>query len=204
MKLDKVIVRTVVNTLCAIAILCVSAVLFASFIFPSTMMGISYKLGNDSGAMKYAYTSYTRTDEVAYIAYATEVAFGVDENEDIVYYGEQFIADKNFDEYCLQVDLQSGTSQGAYRQYVYGRLVISEYSLGEKEKAFSYALDAIGGKFVQNNAMVALLFESMVANDSAMVERVVGKMRELSATLDGEDADYLNSLLDAYDKSTTN
>ncbi|MBR2341629.1 MAG: hypothetical protein IKA72_04405 [Clostridia bacterium] len=204
MKIDKVIVRTIVNTLCAIAILIISALLFASFIFPSTMMGISYKLGNDSGAMKYAYTSYSRTKEVVYIAYATEVAFGVDSDEDIVYYGEQFVADENFDDYCLQIDLQSETEQGAYRQYVYGRLVISEYSLNEKDKAFSYALDAIGDKFVKNNALVALLFESMVAGDGVTVDKVVSKMRELSSTLNGEDAVYLNSLLEAYDKSTSN
>ena len=204
MKLDKVIIRTIVNTLCAIAILCVSAVLFASFIFPSTMMSISYKLGNDSGAMKYAYSSYARTKEVAYIAYATEVAFGVDNDEDIVRYGEEFVKDEDFNEYCAEVDLRSGTAQGAYRQYVYGRLVVSEYSIGEKDKAFSYAEEAIGNKFVKNNAMVALLFEAMVEGDGATVQKVINKMRDLSATLDGEDAEYLTSLLDAYDKSTKN
>ena len=204
MKLDKVIVRTIVSTLCAIAILCVSAVLFASFIFPSTMMSISYKLGNDSGAMKYAYSSYTRTKEVAYIAYATEVAFGVDNDEDIVRYGEEFVKDEDFKKYCAEVDLRSGTAQGAYRQYVYGRLVVSEYSIGEKEKAFSYAEEAIGNKFVKNNAMVALLFEAMVKGDGATVQKVINKMRDLSATLDGEDAEYLTSLLDAYDKSAKN
>ncbi len=204
MKLDKVIVRTVVNTLCAIAILCVSSALFASFVFPSTMMSLSYKLGNDSGAMKYAHTSYARTSEVAYIAYATEVAFGVDDDEDIVRYGEEFVADEKFDDYCLEVDSKSGTTQGAYRQYVYGRLVVSEYSLGEKDKAFSYAVEAIGNGFVKNNAMVALLFEAMVSNDGVTVEKVVQKMRSLGSTLDGEDAVYLASLLDAYDKSTLN
>ena len=204
MKLDKVIVRTMVSTLCAIAILCVSAVLFASFIFPSTMMSISYKLGNDSGAMKYAYSSYDRTKEVAYIAYATEVAFGVDNDEDIVRYGEEFVKDKDFDGYCAEVDLRSGTAQGAYRQYVYGRLVVSEYSIGEKDKAFSYAEEAIGNKFAKNNAMVALLFEAMVEGDGATVQKVVNKMRDLTATLAGEDAAYLTSLLDAYDKSTKN
>lgn len=204
MKLDKVIVRTIVNTLCAIAILCVSAVLFASFIFPSTMMSISYKLGNDSGAMKYAYSSYDRTKEVVYIAYATEVAFGVDSDEDIVRYGEEFVKDKDFEGYCAEIDLRSGTAQGTYRQYVYGRLVVSEYSVGEKDKAFSYAEEAIGDKFVKNNAMVALLFEAMVEGDGVIVQKVVNKMRDLSATLEGEDAAYLTSLLDAYDKSTKN
>lgn len=204
MKLDKVIVRTIVSTLCAIVVLCVSSVLFASFVFPSTMMSISYKLGNDSGAMKYAYTSYTRTSEVVYIAYATEVAFGVDSDEDIVRYGEQFVSDGDFTEYCAQVDTNSGATEGAYRQYVYGRLVVSEYSLGEKEKAFSYALEAIGGGFAKNNALVALLFEAMVTNDSETIERVVLKMRDLRSTLEGEDELYLTSLLNAYDKSTKN
>ena len=204
MKLDKVIVRAIVNTLCSIAILCVSTVLFASFVFPSTMMSLSYKLGNDSGAMKYAYTSYTRTNEVAYIAYATEVAFGMDSDSEIVRYGEEFVADEKFNDYCLEVDLNSGTAQGAYRQYVYGRLVVSEYSLGEKDKAFNYAVEAIGNGFIKNNAMVALLFEAMVSNDGVTVEKVIVKMRALSSALEGEDAVYLNSLLDAYDKSTKN
>ena len=171
------------------------------------MMSISYKLGNDSGAMKYAHTAYTRTSEVAYIAYATEVAFGVDDDEDIVLYAEEFVADEKFDEYCLEVDdkfskEQDTYQQGTYRQYVYGRLVVSKYSLGEKEKALEYAEQAIGDKFVKNNAMVALLFEAILKEDGATVEMVISKMRNLS--LQGEDAVYLNSLLEAYDKTVTN
>ena len=103
-KLDKIIVQSALSTLGGIALLCLIAFSIASLLFPSTMMQISYRLGNDSGAMKYANRAYKGTGDIYYIAYATEVAIGIDEYADIETYAQEFIANENFSSYCEAVD----------------------------------------------------------------------------------------------------
>lgn len=197
-KLDKVIINSVISTLCAIAILCGIAFGLAVWLYPSTMMQISYEVGNDSGAMKYAYRSYERTGEVYYLAYATEVAIGIDDCEDIEYYAEKFVADEDFSAYCAEIDGKM-TVAGSYRQYIYGRLVVAEYDQGEKADAKTHAKEAIGDGFAENNAFVALLFAAMEKGDAATVSELVTEMRGIELA-DGGDKIYLQSLLEALEK----
>ena len=204
MKLDRVIVRTIVNTLCAIAILCTLLVLSASLVFPSTMMGISYKLGNDSGAMKYAYTAYSRTGEVAYIAYATDVAFGADDDEDIALYGEAFVNDEDFLQYCSETDALYDQPAGSYCKYVYGRVVVSLYKLGEKQKSFEYAVQAVENGFEENNALVALFVESLVSGDFETADKVETEFLKVLPTLSEDIKDYVESLLAVYESAKGN
>jgi galactose-1-phosphate uridylyltransferase len=42
--------------------------------FPSTMMGLTYNLGMDKSSIYFAECAYSRSDDVYYIAYATEIA----------------------------------------------------------------------------------------------------------------------------------
>ena len=203
MKLDRVIIRTIVNTLCAISVLCAMLALTASLVFPSTMMGISYKLGNDSGAMKYAHTAYSRTGEVAYIAYATDVAFVIDADEDIVRYGEEFVADDQFLEYCEETDRAKGLASGEYYKYVYGRLSVSIYRLGDKQKAYDCAIGSLGEDFARNNALVALFVESMVKGDGETAEKIASKLTELLPALEEADGEYAVSLLAMYENFLT-
>lgn len=199
MKLDRVIVRTIVNTLCAISVLCAILFLSASLVFPSAMMEVSYKLGDDNGAMKYAYTAYSRTGYVDYIAYATDVAFGMDDDEDIVRYGETFINDEAFLSYCSEMDELYEQPAGAYRKYVYGKVVVSLYKLNEKQKAFDYAMQSVNGVFEQNNALVALFIESLVRGDAEMVSKIEDEFLKISPTLSEEMQTYLQELLSLTD-----
>ena len=200
-KIDKVILNSVVSTLLAIVLLAAIAFGLAAWLYPSTMMQISYEVGNDTGAMKYAYRAYERTDEVYYLAYATEVAIGMDDNEDIEYYAEKFVADENFTAYCAEMDakMQANGVSGSYRQYVYGKLVVAEYERGAKTDSKTHAKEAIGAGFAENNAMVALLLTAMEKGDVQTVGEVVTEMQNLQLP-DGADKTYLSSLLSALEK----
>ncbi len=200
MKMDKIVLKSVVSTLCAMAILCGVAFGLAVWLYPSTMMRISYAVGNDVGAMKYAYRAYEATDELYYVAFATEVAIGMDEPEDVEYYAEKFVAEsEKFDAYCAEIDRKNGYEKGRYKRYVCGRLVVAKYELGEVEEAKAYAFSTLGGGFAENNAVVALLFAARQKSDAVMVKRIVDELKTLTVT--GEkDVAYLTSLLAAFDK----
>ncbi len=197
-KLDKVIINSVISTLCAILVLCALAFGLAVWLYPSTMMHVSYAVGNDSGAMKYAYRAYNRTGEIYYLAYATEVAIGMDDVEDIERYAEEFIADEQFSAYCQEIDLKMQAT-GSYRQYVYGQLAVAEYAQGEKADAKLHAKEGIGDGFEVNNAYVALLFAAMESGDGATVGELISDMQRIQLP-DGEDKEYLNQLLAALAK----
>ena len=195
MKLDRVIIRTIVNTLCAIFVLCGLLFLSASLVFPSAMMGVAYKLGDDNGAMKYAYTAYSRTGYVDYIAFATDVALGVDNDEEIAYYGELFINDEKFLQYCSDTDELYGKPSGSYYKYVYGKVVVAFYELGETQKAFDYAMQSVSGGFEENNALVALFIQSLVRGDEQTAEKVESEFVKVAPTLSEEMKAYLEELL---------
>ena len=195
MKFDRVIIRTIVNTLCAIFVLCGLLFLSASLVFPSSMMGVAYKLGDDNGAMKYAYTAYSRTGYVDYIAYATDVALGVDNDEDIAYYGELLINDEKFLEYCSKTDEFYEKPSGSYYKYIYGKVVVALYELGKKQEAFDYAMQSVSGGFEKNNALVALFVQSLVRGDEQMVEKVEAEFVKVTPTLSEEMKAYLEELL---------
>jgi hypothetical protein len=200
MKMDKVVLNSIISTLCAIALLCGVAFGLAAWLYPSTMMKISYAVGDDVGAMKYAYRAYETTDELYYVAFATEVAIGMDEPEDVEYYAEKFIAEsEKFDEYCAEIDRKHGYEEGKYKSYVCGRLTVAKYELGEIDEAKTYAFSTLNGGFSENNAVVALLFAARQNKDANTVKWIVDELKSL--TVVGEkDTAYLNSLLAAFDK----
>ena len=195
MKLDRVIVRTILNTLCAILVLCSILFLSASFVFPSAMMKVAYKLGDDDSAMKYAYTAYSRTNFVDYIAFATDVALGVDSDEEVAKYGELFISDEKFLECCSETDTLYNMPAGSYYKYIYGKVVVALYNLNEKQKAFDYAMQSVSGGFEENNALVALFIQALVGGDAQTVAKVETEFLKLSPTLSTEMQGYLNELL---------
>ena len=200
MKIDKVVLRAIVSTLCAIAILCLCAFALAAWVYPSTMMKISYAVGNDAGAMKYAYRAYESTDEVYYVAFATEVAISMDEAEDVEYYATKFVADEErFSGYCAEIDKKHGYDEGTYERYVNGRLVVAKYELGKKSEAKDYAFQSLKGGFAENNAVVALLFTALQNNDGETVESIISSLRSLTV-VDQAESNYLASLLSAYDQ----
>ena len=198
MQIDKVAWRAVVSTLCAIAVLCLCLFLVGAWAFPPTMMKISYETGNDKGAMKYAYRAYKTTGELHYLGFATRVAMGINDLDDVDYYGSALVASEGFEQYCLEIDEKEGYEDGTYELYISTKLVVVKYSLGEKDEAKEYAFNSLDGGFPQNNAVIALLFSAMQAGDTETESYIVNELRAMTVANEVEQR-YLNNILEAYD-----
>ncbi|MFQ7077487.1 MAG: hypothetical protein ACLRSW_05885 [Christensenellaceae bacterium] len=67
MRIDKVILKTVLSTLLAIFVLCGVTVTALAFLYPSTMMELSYNVGLDDASAWFAHRAYNQLDNVFYI-----------------------------------------------------------------------------------------------------------------------------------------
>ena len=202
MNIDKVILRVILNTLAAIAALFVF--LFSTLIifFPSTMMSFTYDIGMDAASISYAKREYKRTDDIYYIARATETAIGIGDDGKIFSCGKAFIADDEFAAYCA--DMNKNKPEEAtigYEQYIYGQVCVSEYALGKKASAVNRAFGYIGDDFPKQNAVAAVLVSALLKNDTVTVELIKGKMEEMQvANLSEVDKAYHAEILTLIEK----
>lgn len=189
MGVDKVILRAVLSTLAAVALLIVFLLVALVGFYPSTMMEITYKLGMDSQSIRFAERAYKRSGDVYYIAYATEVAIGIDCYGKIDACGEKFIADEEFLEYCQ-------AENGAYEQYIYGQVCVAKYEEEKADEAVMRAFELIGqNAFPKHNAVVAVLVTALSENDTQTVEKIKGKMMETQGTVTEADRPYFDEIL---------
>ena len=195
MRVDKVILRAAVSTLAAIAALLAVMLLALCFIFPSTMMRITYDMGMDGASIRYAKRAYDYTSDVYFIAFATEVAIGLGDYAQIETCGEKLIADEDFDAHCAQ---KNGLieSAGGYEQYVFGQVCVAKYRQGEKTEAIEKAFALVGSGFPQNNAVAAVLLTALSQEDGDTVQTVKEKMSEMDAgAFSASDREYFDALL---------
>ena len=195
MHTDKVIVRAVLSTLAAVFVLLVSMFAALAFLFPSTLMQITYDMGMDGASIRYATRSYDRSDEIYFIAFATEVAIGDSDYEKIDDCGSKFIVDKKFSRYAD--DRNSKMPEGAsvdYKQYIYGQVCVAKYRRNKKSEAVEKAFEWNGDTFTENNAVVAVLLTSLVYKDGETVALIRGKL-ESQKTANETEAAYLASMI---------
>ena len=195
MRVDKVILRAALSTLAAIAALLAVMLLALCFIFPSTMMHITYDLGLDGASIRYAKRAYDYTSDVAFIAFATEVAIGVNDYAQIETCGEELIADEDFNAHCAQKNALIA-SDGGYEQYVFAQVCVAKYRQGEKTEAIDKAFELVGGGFPKNNAVAAVLLTALSQEDSDAVNAVKEKMNQMDAgAFSASDREYYDALL---------
>lgn len=196
MGVDKVILRSFLSTLAAVAVLFVFMVVALVGFYPSTMMELTYDLGMDSASVHFAERAYKESDDIYYIAYATEVAIGDKNYGKINSCGEKFIADEAFAEYCAEKNeaMSEGVS-GSYEQYVYGQVCMAKYVRGEKTGAVDRAFELLGTGFPVNNAAVAVLLKAMQTGDTETVGLIKGKMEERQESVPPSDTEYFNAIL---------
>lgn len=196
MRVDKVILRAALSTLAAIVILFGFMIFALCYIYPSTMMNIAYDLGMDGASITCAKRSYKRSDEVYYIAFATEVAILSEDYEEIAKCGALFAEDDEFATYCKTRNGELGSDvQGTYEQYVYGQICVAEYQIGEKAEAVNDAFAYVGNAFPQNNAVVAVLVTALGEHDLTTVESIKGKMEQLQNGIPEQDKAYFGDVL---------
>lgn len=195
MSVDKVILRAALSTLAAILVLFAFMIFSLAYIFPSTMMNITYDLGMDGASISCAKRAYGRADEVYYIGFATEIAILSENFEEIDDCGSTLIEHDAFSAYCENKNGELGSGvNGSYEQYVYGQVSIAKYRLGKKTDAVETAFEGVGSSFPKNNAVVALILTVNAENDGETLNRIQTKMNEMADGLSGEDKTYFDEL----------
>ena len=196
MGVDKVILRAFLSTLAAVVALFLFLVIALIGLYPSTMMELTYDLGMDTASVRYAERAYKASDDIYYIAYATEVAIGDSNYGKIVSCGERFIADENFGAYCAEKNASAPENTvGSYEQYVYGQVCMAKYLRGEKSAAVERAFELLGEGFAYNNAVVAVLIKAKQSEDTETVVLIKEKMKERQESVPTLDAEYFNAIL---------
>ena len=201
MKVDKLVIQSIISTLGAIAILFAFMVLSLICFFPSTMMEITYDLGLDESSIGYAERAYDWSGDEYFIAYAMEVAVGIKDTEKIDACGEKLIADSEFAQYCQlkNQSLPEGITL-TYEQYVYGQVCVAKYKNGQKTEAVERAVQLLEG-FPKDNALVAVLYSALAKGDVATISSIEVEMLKLNRSgFTQEEKDEFQRVLEIIDQ----
>lgn len=186
MRVDKVILRAALSTLAAILVLCTFMMLALCFIYPSTMMQITYDMGFDAASVKYAERAYERSDDIYYIAFATELSILNGDEEKIASCGQAFIAHDGFETYCNQRNTDKPqAATGSYQQYVYGQVYAASYKVATTTQEKLAAIDGAfatleENTFPKNNAAVAVILAALGDNDAQALVGIKNKMDNMN------------------------
>lgn len=201
MRIDKVILRAVLTTLVSIAVLCAVMMLALCLVFPSTMMQMTYELGMNGASIGFAQSAYDRTDNIHYIAFATEVAILDGDTDNIVACGNRLLTDNEFEKYCEQRNVNKpDNAKGTYQQYFYGQVCLAEYgkatSVGVKINVVEKAYGSLGkNAFPENNALAAVLFAAYHQQDTQTLDMIKEKMNEIDKdALSQADGNYYDGV----------
>jgi hypothetical protein len=130
-RLDKVIVKSVLSTLAAIGFLCLLLGSVLCVVFPQTMMGITHDMGMSGLSMHFAEVAYKRTDETYYVAFATQTAITKKDADKTEEFGEMFLTDEGFEKYAEQFvnDSANFDTVAEYRISIQNAVCAAEWSL---------------------------------------------------------------------------
>jgi hypothetical protein len=204
MSVDKIILRAFFTTLASIAILFLFMLTALVCVYPQTMMKITYNLGMENASIWFAEISYDRSDDIYYIAYATEVAIGQQDYKKIESCGDLLIKDDDFKDLCANKNKNMPQSAGmTYEQYVYGQVCIAQYERAHKAEAVDRAFASLaasvdGYAFPKYNAVVAVLITALQKGDGATANLITEKMQQMQVC--SEDQSYFDEIL-AYAES---
>ena len=202
MRMDKVILRAVLSTLAAIALLV--AIMIASCVcfFPSTLMHLTYNLGMEKSAMRYAERAYKLDGGVYYLSCAFEIAVGELDYSAVEKYGEKMIEKgESFEKFCAQKDEESVGVVGSYEQYVYGHTFSARFRNGEKQSAIDSAFAVVEDSFPVNNAVMKVLLAVLRSGDIESATVMRDRMTELraieqaSGSYGEDDFSYLDEMI---------
>lgn len=197
MRVDKVIIRAVLSTLTAAIVLFLFATLALCFIFPSTMMQFTFRLGMNDASVKYAKRAYKYTGETYYLAYGLDVAIWDKDVERIAECGLLLLQTEDFDTYCAEQDeLLSKQGVGMqYNQFVYGQVSVAKYLCGEKTEAVDLAFAGLEeSTFPENNAVVAVLSQARKLDDKETVQLIKLKLDGIASSLTETDKPYFDEV----------
>ena len=215
MSVEKIILRSFLNTLLAILMLLVFMAAMLVAVYPETMMNVSYDMGMEKASIWFAERAYKRHDKIDTIAFATTVAMEEHMYGKVISCGEKMIRDDEFAGYCQAKNdanaekygnqTVDGTPDGIkivdvlgdYDQFVYAQISIAKYKTGDKAGATKRAVE-LTVDFPRNNAVACLLLEADYDGDEHLVQVLLTEMDNMySDAWDTDDKAYFNEIRSA-------
>ena len=186
MQQKKLIVKTVLISICVILVLALSLFGILSYCAPATMMDLSSSLGLDSMSGDYAYEEYGRSGKVEYLARAFEIAAEEKRDAKASELFDMLYAHEDFAKHCAAVDEQfkddeNGGAMYGYRAYICGQAAQVKYRLasedGEKAEVAAFALLETEESFPAGNPLLALSMAAVEAKDAAFCASLLETFR---------------------------
>lgn len=183
--MKKVIVKSVVITLCLLLVSVAISIAVITAYFPMTIANVAFKVDAKQSCVTYTEKAYENNQSIDTLAILTERCIWANDDEKTVIYAEKFIAHEKFDNYALSKD-------AGYAYYIASEYVIALYELGYKEKSVETAFQLSNG-FKTVGPLHRLIAISAKANDIEVLTAIKTKLVPYSTD---EYANYLISVIE--------
>ncbi len=149
MNVKKDILKPVLITVAVLIAVATSVFLIFHFCFPHSMGQLCYKIGLNKQALHYFESSFNKSQNYNELYNLVNLSIKVDNNQKIVEYYEKLSSDANYNSLILQIDTNNKNLQTtnlvksklhSEDNYLKNRYVLAMAKLGDKQKAFNYAL----------------------------------------------------------------
>ena len=197
MKWEKTVKDAALGTLAAVAVLFALMLITLHVLFPVTMMNITYNLGLDKSSLRFAKRAYKQTKDIYCVAFALEVAIGLDDETEIIWCGDKLSAAKEFESYCAKRNAQLPEDVlTPYELYVYGQVCTAMYETGERTDAIERACSYTTG-FPRNNPLAVLAICALTADekDENAIHLIKEKIQEMEEEISEADKAYYDDII---------
>lgn len=202
----KVILKTALKTLLAVAFAALVAFGIASLGFPSEMATLCEGTGNYSMATGYSSLAYAYSNKAEDLNRCFANGLHAKNDGSIIKYGDKLVKDERFKEICEANSKTVPTPNGGevkidYKQYVYGNLACAKYRQKDKDGAFSCADEGMNGLdgFPVNNALAVLSLQVIESGDGETAKLLLEKINKFTPKA-AEEA-YFNALKTELEKA---
>lgn len=205
-EITKLVFKTMLVTLLSIVGVAVVFFLIISFTAPAAMARLTRDLGMYSQSAWFSSLQYADgRGDIENIELAMTCSSLAGDEAGVAEYGAAFIADSRFAEYCTaREEEEAGKYRKSYTQFVYGRVSIAYYRIGEKEDGLELALSVNRTSFDEYNAVTDLVNEVIVKGDKSFGGEILVSLTELGAadSVAAEDVPHLQSVIDNLTRFT--
>ena len=204
--ITKLVFKTMIVTLLSIVGAAIVFFLIISFTAPAAMARLTRDLGMYSQSAWFSSLQYAEgRGDIENIELAMNCAAVAGDEQKVAEYGAMFIADVRFSEYCAaREEAEEGKFLESYTQYVYGRVSVARYRIGQKQEGLDLALSVNRTSFDEYNAVTDLVNEVIVVGDKAFGGEILTSLTALRAeeSLTGEDEQNLLSVVENLTRFT--
>jgi hypothetical protein len=191
----KMIGKTVLMTVAAFAVVCIFILGLLTFTAPVAMSRFTRRMGLYGQSAWYSSLQYTYSGELVYLYDAMNISVSGGKDKNVIRYGEQLVQADGFEAYCTASDEAETPVEGRY-QYVYGRLSVAYYNLGEGDKSLELAFSVNEATFTRYNAVSDLVYQvEYIDGDKEFAGKILEKLKDEAYAEGIEDDTCLNEMI---------